>query len=74
MRAEATGDPGPWRQRAVLGRSRWKADALYDLVRDYALETLATSDAVLVGLRASSSANWGQGERARARQRMRWPR
>ena len=28
MRAEAAGDPGPWRQQAVLGRSRWDADAL----------------------------------------------
>ena len=27
MRAEAAGDPGPWRQQAVLGRSRWDADA-----------------------------------------------
>jgi SRSO17 transposase len=44
MRAEAAGDPGPWRQQAVLGRSRWDADAL----RDYAVETLASSDAVLV--------------------------
>ena len=40
MRAEAAGDPGPWRQQAVLGRSRWDADALRDLVRDYALATL----------------------------------
>jgi SRSO17 transposase len=48
MRAEAAGDPGPWRQQAVLGRSRWDADALRDLVRDYALETLAMPDAVLV--------------------------
>ena len=31
MRAEAAGDPGPWRQQAVLGRSRWDADALRDL-------------------------------------------
>jgi len=23
MRAEAAGDPGPWRQQAVLGRDRW---------------------------------------------------
>src|SRR4051812_45924308 len=36
MRAEAAGDPGPWRQQAILGRSRWDADALRDLVRDYA--------------------------------------
>src|SRR5919206_13626 len=48
MRAEAAGDPGPWRQQAVLGRSRWEADALRDLVRDYALETLAEPEAVLV--------------------------
>src|SRR6185369_13574055 len=48
MRAEAAGDPGPWRQQALLDRSRWEADALRDLVRDYALETLAEQDAVLV--------------------------
>jgi SRSO17 transposase len=47
-RAEAAGDPGPWRQQAVLGRSRWEADALRDLVRDDALEALAAPDAVLV--------------------------
>ena len=44
MRAEAAGDPGPWRQQAILGRGRWNADAL----RDYALETLSDPDAVLV--------------------------
>jgi SRSO17 transposase len=48
MRAEAAGDPGPWRQQAVLGRSRWDTDALRNLVRDYALEALAAPDAVLV--------------------------
>lgn len=48
MRAEAAGDSGPWRQQAVLGRARWDADALRDIVRDYALETLADEDAVLV--------------------------
>jgi SRSO17 transposase len=48
MRAEAAGDPGPWRQQAVLGRSRWQADALRDLVRDDVLETLAEPQAVLV--------------------------
>jgi SRSO17 transposase len=48
MRAEAAGDPGPWRQQAILGRGRWEADALRELVRDYALETLADQDAVLV--------------------------
>ena len=48
MRAEAAGDPGPWRQQAILGRGRWEADALRDAVRDYALEALAEPDAVLV--------------------------
>jgi SRSO17 transposase len=48
MRAEAAGDPGPWRQQAILGRGRWDADALRDIVRDYALEHLAADDAVLV--------------------------
>ena len=48
MRAEAAGDPGPWRQQAVLGRSHWDADALRDMVRDYALERLASPDAGLV--------------------------
>src|SRR5919202_4703590 len=48
MRAEAVGDAGPWRQQAVVGRSRWDADALRDVVREYALETLAAADAVLV--------------------------
>lgn len=48
MRAEAAGDPGPWRQQAVLGRSSWDADALRDVVRDYALEALVEPDATLV--------------------------
>ena len=47
MRAEAAGDPGPWRQQAILGRGRWQADGLRDIVREYALETLADADAVL---------------------------
>ena len=48
MRAEAAGDPGPWRQQAILGRGRWDADELRDIVRDYVIEHLATDDAVLV--------------------------
>jgi SRSO17 transposase len=48
MRAEAAGDPGPWRQQAILGRGQWDADALRDIVRDYTAETLASDDAVLV--------------------------
>src|SRR3981081_82073 len=48
MRAEAAGDPGPWRQQAILGRGRWDADALRDIVRDYVLEHWAANDAVLI--------------------------
>lgn len=48
MRAEAAGDPGPWRQQAILGRGHWDADGLRDIVRDYALESLADAAAVLV--------------------------
>src|SRR6201981_567079 len=48
MRAEAAGDPGPWRQQAILGRGQWDADALRDIVREYALEALGDEDAVLV--------------------------
>ena len=47
MRAEAAGDPGPWRQQAVLGRSPWDADVLRDMVREYVLATLASPGAVL---------------------------
>jgi SRSO17 transposase len=48
MRAEAAGDAGPWRQQAILGRGQWDADALRDIVHEYALETLGDEDAVLV--------------------------
>jgi SRSO17 transposase len=48
MRAEAAGDPGPGRQQAVLGRGQWEADALRDVVAEYALEVLAHPAAVLV--------------------------
>ena len=48
MRAEAAGDPGPWRQQAILGRGRWDADALRDIVREYVVEHFAAEDAVLV--------------------------
>src|SRR6202050_3567109 len=48
MRAEAAGDPGPWRQQALLGRDRWDADALRDMVREYVMEHLADDKAVLV--------------------------
>src|ERR1700755_436529 len=48
MRAEAAGDPGPWRQQAILGRGRWDADSLRDIVRDYVVESLSSEDAVVV--------------------------
>ena len=53
MRAEAAGDPGPWRQQAILGRGRRDGDAgtggaLRDVVRDHVVEHLAGTDAVLV--------------------------
>src|ERR1700739_945194 len=48
MRAEAAGDPGPWRQQAILGRGKWAADVVPDIVRDYVLESLVEEDAVLV--------------------------
>jgi SRSO17 transposase len=48
MRAQVAGDLGPWRQQAILGRGCWDADAPRDILRDYALETLADPDAVLV--------------------------
>lgn len=48
MRAEAAGDPGPWRQQAILGRGRWKADDLRDILRDYVVEHLSDDNAVLV--------------------------
>jgi SRSO17 transposase len=48
MRAEAAGDPGPWRQQALLGRAHWDADALRDVVREYVVEILAEPKAVLV--------------------------
>jgi SRSO17 transposase len=46
MRAGAAGDPGPWRQQAILGRRDWVADGRRD--SDYVIEHLADDDAVLV--------------------------
>jgi SRSO17 transposase len=48
MRSEAAGDAGPWRQQELLGRDRWNADALRDLVREYVVEHLRDDVAVLV--------------------------
>src|SRR5437763_9157612 len=48
MRAEAAGDPGPWRQQAILGRRAWAADALRGIVRDCVIVHVADYDAWLV--------------------------
>lgn len=48
MRVQAAGDPEAWRQQAILGRGRWEADALRDMVRDDVVEHVAEEDAVLV--------------------------
>jgi SRSO17 transposase len=48
MRSEAAGDAGPWRQQELLGRDRWNADALRDVVGEYVVEHLRDDDAVLV--------------------------
>jgi SRSO17 transposase len=46
--AEQAGLDHPARMQALLGRSRWEADALRDQVRAYVLEALGDSDGVLV--------------------------
>ncbi|MYD94337.1 MAG: IS701 family transposase [Chloroflexi bacterium] len=48
MMAEQAGLSRPWRMQALLGRSRWDADALRDEVRRYAVEALGCPDGVLV--------------------------
>ena len=48
MMAEQAGLARPWRMQALLGRSRWDADALRDEVRAYAVEALGCADGVLV--------------------------
>ncbi len=64
-RAEATGDAGPWRQQAILGRGRWDADALRDVVREYVMEHLGADNTVLVidetGLLKQGKASCGVG-------------
>lgn len=48
LMAEQAGFDRPWRMQALLGRSKWDADALRDEVRNYTLETLGDAGGVLV--------------------------
>ncbi len=48
MLAEQAGLLKPYRVQSLLGRSRWSADDLRDLVRDYALEALGDAGGVLI--------------------------
>ena len=45
---EAAGASGPWRQQSILGRGRWDADALHDIVCGYVVAHRADEDAVPV--------------------------
>ena len=46
--AEQAGLERPWRMQALLGRSRWEADALRNTVRNYVVEALGCASGVLV--------------------------
>jgi SRSO17 transposase len=46
--AEAIGDARPWRTQRVLSHVLWDEEAARDLCRDYAVERLGATDAVLV--------------------------
>src|SRR5690554_2205467 len=48
MLAEQAGLARPYRIQSLLGRSRWSADLLRDLIRDYVSEALGDRDGVLV--------------------------
>ena len=48
MLAEEAGLDRPFRIQSLLGRSAWSADALRELVQDYAMAALGDSDGVLV--------------------------
>ena len=48
MLAEEAGYAAPYRFQSLLGRSHWDAEALRDVVRDYAIEALGDADGVLV--------------------------
>jgi SRSO17 transposase len=51
MLAEQVGHAKPYRVQSLLGRSRWSADDLRDLVRDYALGRARLDGAGLPGAR-----------------------
>src|ERR1700759_157248 len=65
-RAEAAGDEGPWRQQAILGRARWEADALRDIVRF--IRTFGAADHGFV----SAVSPFGHAASTRTRSRS-WP-
>lgn len=46
--AEQAGQARPYRMQSLLGRGRWSADELRDVVRDYALEALGEADGALI--------------------------
>lgn len=48
MRGGSVRRSRPWRQQVILGLGQWDVDALRDIVREYALETLGDEDAVRV--------------------------
>jgi len=48
MLSEEAGHGAPHRVQALLGRSRWDADGLRDVVRNYVFEALGDADGVLV--------------------------
>ena len=69
MRAEAAGDPGLWRQQALLGRAQWDADALRDIVRDWSCPALVDGWRLggLVSFRSASSLHRRSGTDSRCR-------
>lgn len=48
LMAEQAGASRPYRMQALLGRSRWDADQLRDVVRNYTVASLGDQDGVLV--------------------------
>ena len=55
MRAEAAGDPGPWRQQAIRDRGRWNADGPRDIVRDMLSKTSPQTMRSWSSMRSASS-------------------